>query len=247
MPLITVKNLTLKSDKKVILDHVSLALHTGKITTLIGPNGAGKTTLLKMILGLEKPTSGEVIKKPSLRMGYMPQKIHINPLLPLTVLDFLKLGKESSSPHPYGELLGVTHLFNRQLQHLSGGELQKILLIQAISHEPELLILDEPTQGLDVLSQKDIHDFIITLARSKNMGILHVSHDLHLVMAKSDEVLCLNHHLCCAGSPEDIKNHPEYLNLFGNVLPPTLAPYHHHHDHKHDTCTHESLEDQDLP
>ena len=234
--LLSVNDVSLKSETKTILDRVSFSLRRGRITTLIGPNGAGKTTLLKVILGLRNPTSGAVMGRDKLRLGYVPQKIHVNPLLPLTVSGFLDISDCDKKAFAYAERLNVTHLLKRQLHDLSGGELQKVLLIQSIAHGPNLLILDEPTQGLDITSQKDIHDFIIDLARKENMGILHVSHDLHLVMAKSDEVLCLNHHLCCVGHPEDIKHHPEYLSLFEGGIPPTLAPYHHHHDHRHDHC-----------
>lgn len=232
-PLMSLENISLFKNRKSILDGVSFDLFSGKITTIIGPNGAGKTSLLRVMLGLTTPTSGKIHKRANLSMGYMPQKITITPLLPLTVAGFLKLSTKIIDD-TYVKSLHVEHLLTRQLHHLSGGELQKILLLQAISSQPELLVLDEPTQGLDVLSQAGIHDFITCLAWEKKMSIVHVSHDLHVVMAKSDEVICLNHHMCCAGKPEDVQKHPKYLNLFGPILPITLAPYHHHHDHIHD-------------
>lgn len=232
---LSAQNLTLKSERKTIIDKVSFSLSPGKITTLIGPNGAGKTTLIKLLLGTRNPTSGKVIKRRNLKIGYMPQKITLNTLLPLNVVDFLKLINIDIRIIEIAlNTFRIEHLMHTQLQHLSGGELQKILLIQATLNKPDVLILDEPTQGVDVLSQKDIYDYIELQARKNNVAVLHVSHDLHLVMAKSDEVLCLNHHLCCSGHPEDVKEHPEYLNLFGHVLSQALAPYHHHHDHKHD-------------
>jgi zinc transport system ATP-binding protein len=235
------KNVTVDLSHRRILDHVSLDVYQGKITTIVGPNGAGKTTLLRVLLGLQEPTSGAVVRADGLKIGYMPQKLAISPLFPLTVQRFMEL----ASPCPNKKIsleierrllqMGAAHLSDLQVQHLSGGELQRVLLARSLMNQPQLLILDEPAQGVDVLGQNDLYELIAKVRDEEQCGIVLVSHDLHVVMSASDHVLCLNTHVCCSGAPDHVQNNPDYQRLFG------LAPYTHHHDHCHDTqCTHDN-------
>ena len=203
--------------------------------TVIGPNGAGKSTLIRILLGLEKPDSGKVQRKPKLRIGYVPQKISIDSLMPLTVERFVELsGERKSNAMSALEEVGVIHLAQQPIQQLSGGEFQRVLLARALLHKPELLILDEPAQGVDVLGQAELYEKIDQLRNTYGFGVLMVSHDLHLVMQKSDQVLCLNQHICCSGQPDDVSKHPEYQRLFGNLPTEGLAVYTHNHNHCHD-------------
>lgn len=214
---------------------MSLELQAGKILTVIGPNGAGKSSLIQVLLGLEKPKSGTVYRKPKLRIGYVPQKISINAIMPLTVERFVALsGKRKSNAIAALEETGVKHLSKQAIQELSGGEFQRVLLSRALLRKPELLILDEPAQGVDVLGQAELYEQIATLKDKYGFGVLMVSHDLHLVMQKTDQVLCLNQHICCSGKPEDVSKHPEYQRLFGDLPSEGLAVYTHHHNHCHD-------------
>jgi zinc transport system ATP-binding protein len=209
--------------------------------TIIGPNGAGKSTVLKILLGLQQPSEGKITRKPKLCMGYVPQKFSIDPLMPLTVERFIQLGRRVAR-FSLDEIfieVGVSHLAQQSMLHLSGGELQRVLLARALLGEPDLLVLDEPAQGVDVVGQSELYQLLANLKYSRGCSVLLVSHDLHLVMASSDKVLCLNQHVCCSGHPEDVSRHPEYLQLFGNDLynKPTdgIAVYTHSHDHCHDT------------
>ncbi len=238
-PLIYLRNLGYVSkdsashEKKILYD-INLTLSKRHVTTLIGPNGAGKTTLLKIILGLIAPTTGEIIRRKPFTVGYMPQKIHFNGFLPLRVTDFLRLfSKSPSSIDDYLSQFNAQKLALTPMHLLSGGELQKILFIQATLNTPDLLILDEPSQGLDIVTQDELYASIDQVRHKTGCGVLLVSHDLHMVMAKSDSVFCLNHHICCSGHPEDVQKHPEYLGLFKSTLLSNVAPYHHHHDHVH--------------
>lgn len=234
------------SDQK-ILDHVSLHLAQNRITTIIGPNGAGKTTLLKILLGFIQPTSGHLYRRPLLKIGYMPQKISISPLLPLTVKRFLELASPEANKELAQKLrtclekVGAAALMHSQVAHLSGGELQRILLARALMDNPDLLVLDEPAQGVDVLGQADLYQLIAQIRDEYHCGVVLVSHDLHVVMSASDDVLCLNTHVCCSGHPDIIQQNPAYLTLFGPQKTESmagLAPYIHHHDHRHDgNCT----------
>ena len=218
-----------------ILDAVSLELYEDEIVTLIGPNGAGKTTLVRILLGLKKATSGEVYKKPGVRIGYVPQKLHIDPVLPLRVRDFLLTAGR------FGEMdldrvlaeVNMAHLLTSPVQALSGGEFQRILLARALLHRPSVLVLDEPAQGVDIIGQQTLYQTIKEIRARHGCGVLMVSHDLHLVMASADQVICLNTHICCTGHPDAVSAHPEYLKIFGRALE-GLAPYSHHHDHAHD-------------
>lgn len=224
-----------RAGRDLLID-ADLVLKAGKIVTLIGPNGAGKTTLVRTILGLMKPDRGTLHRRPGLRIGYMPQKIHIDPSLPLSVKRFLTLG---GTPRlPLAEVLaltGITHLCDSRLQSLSGGETQRVLLARALLRDPDLLVLDEPVQGVDVRGQAALYELINTIRLRQGCGVLLVSHDLHLVMANTDTVVCLNQHICCQGRPEEVTIDPAYLELFGDTLAPQVALYTHHHDHHHDT------------
>lgn len=233
--LLQAQALGLRFGEKTVLDNVSLTLEPGKIVTLIGPNGAGKTSLVRTLLGLQPATSGQISRAPNLRIGYMPQKLHIEASLPLTCQRFLALGGASGAQiQAAAELTGISHLAHSPLQQLSGGEVQRVLLTRALAREPNLLVLDEPVQGVDINGQLALYQLINRIRRERGCGVLMISHDLHLVMANTDEVLCLNQHVCCHGHPESVSNHPAYQALFGTRAAEMLAVYTHHHDHRHD-------------
>jgi len=233
--LASLDNISLTLQGKKILHDVSLELHAGKILTIIGPNGAGKSTLVRILLGLEKAYSGTVNCKPKLRIGYVPQKISIDSLMPLTVKRFVALAGSSNKQKISSALeeVGVIHLENQSIQQLSGGEFQRVLMARALLRKPELLVLDEPAQGVDVLGQAELYEQISTLKNRYGFGVLMVSHDLHLVMKNTDQVLCLNQHICCSGQPDDVSQHPEYQRLFGDLPADGLAVYTHQHNHCH--------------
>lgn len=238
--LIQARDIVLKDGDKVLLHNISLSIKAGEIITLIGPNGAGKTTLLNILLGLRQPSSGKVERAKDLRIGYMPQRLQLNPQLPLSVERFLSLANitslKSISPLSIDTALartGVAHLKKNDMTNLSGGEMQRVLLARALLRQPQLLVLDEPVQGVDVGGQSQLYQLIRELRNEMNCGVLMVSHDLHLVMAATDHVICLNQHICCHGHPESVSNHPAYLELFGHTAD-NLATYTHHHDHDHD-------------
>jgi len=234
--LIEARNISVTRDGKEILSNAETRVRAGEIVTLIGPNGAGKTTVVRVILGLMQPDSGTVEKRPGLVIGYMPQKLHIDPTLPLTVGRFLNLGSSSNSEQTQAVLdeVGAGAIMETPLQAVSGGEFQRVLLARALLRNPDLLVLDEPSQGIDVNGQAELYRLIGRIRDRRSCGVLMVSHDLHLVMAETDEVVCLNHHVCCAGHPESVTNDPSYIQLFGKQVASTLAVYHHHHDHAHD-------------
>jgi len=220
---------------KTILHDVSLELQAGKILTVIGPNGAGKSSLIQVLLGFEKPDSGKVFRKAKLRIGYVPQKINLNTIMPITVERFVALaGKRRSNALAALEETGVASLAKQSLQKLSGGEFQRVLLARALQHKPQLLILDEPAQGVDVIGQAELYEKIAALKDKYGFSVLLVSHDLHLVMQKTDQVLCLNQHICCSGQADAVSQHPEYQRLFGNLPTQGLAVYTHNHNHCHD-------------
>ena len=218
-----------------VLQDVQLALTAGEIVTLIGPNGAGKTTLVRVVLGLLQPHAGSIWRRERLRIGYMPQKLHVEPTLPLSVLRFLRLvpGVDRARAEAALAEVGAAQVIDSPLQKISGGELQRVLLARALLRQPELLVLDEPVQGVDVSGQTELYRLIGTLRQRYGCGVLMVSHDLHLVMGATDRVICLNHHICCSGHPEQVSNDPVFRQLFGQDAR-SLAIYHHHHDHAHD-------------
>ncbi len=220
---------------QAVLHDVQLKVHAGEIVTLIGPNGAGKTTLVRAVLGLLRVDSGDIWRKPKLRIGYMPQKLQIDATLPLSVLRFLRLvpGVDRAKALNALSEVGAEQVIDSPLHSVSGGELQRVLLARALLREPELLVLDEPVQGVDVAGQAELYSLITTLRNRHNCGVLMVSHDLHLVMSTTDQVICLNRHVCCSGHPEQVSGDPAFVELFGKDAK-SLAIYHHHHDHAHD-------------
>lgn len=234
--LIKAQDICIQFGDRQVLQHVSLTVKQGQIVTLIGPNGAGKTTLVRIILGLQQGHSGSVEKPKNLRIGYMPQKVHVEATMPMTVRRFLELARHKSST-PIDAILEevqATHLMQHQLRSISGGEMQRVLLARALSQAPQLLVLDEPAQGVDVAGQAELYQLINDIRARHNCGVLMISHDLHLVMANTDEVICLNHHICCHGRPEQVSVDPSYLALFGKKEAKNLAVYTHNHNHHHD-------------
>ena len=199
--LVSLENVSVSFGQRRVLSDVSLELKPGKILTLLGPNGAGKSTLVRVVLGLVTPDEGVIKRNGKLRIGYVPQKLYLDTTLPLTVNRFLRLrpGTHKEDILPALKRVQAGHLINAPMQKLSGGETQRVLLARALLNRPQLLVLDEPTQGVDVNGQVALYDLIDQLRRELDCGVLMVSHDLHLVMAKTDEVLCLNHHICCSG------------------------------------------------
>ncbi|WP_348771341.1 ATP-binding cassette domain-containing protein [Azospirillum sp. SYSU D00513] len=218
-----------------VLDRVDFAVQPGEIVTIIGPNGAGKTTLVRAMLGLVRPSSGSVSRRKALRIGYMPQRLNIDVTLPLTVRRFLGLWRAAPGAGIDAALeeAGVAHTAGTPIQSVSGGELQRVLLARALIGDPDLLVLDEPDQAVDMHGQAELFNRIETVRRRRGCGVMLVSHDLHTVMARTDRVLCLNRHVCCSGPPQDVSRHPEYHALFGRHAA-DLAVYLHQHDHAHD-------------
>lgn len=233
-PLIRLEQVSVTFAGQSTLERIDLQVRPGEIVTLIGPNGAGKTTLVRAVLGLLQPTSGAVWRQPRLRIGYMPQKLVVEPTLPLSVLRFLRLlpGVSRSKAEAALEEVGAAQVIHKPVQTISGGEMQRVLLARALLREPQLLVLDEPVQGVDVAGQSELYGLITRLRDRYGCGVLMVSHDLHLVMSTTDQVVCLNHHVCCSGHPEQVSGDPAFIELFGEHAP-GLAIYHHHHDHAH--------------
>jgi len=218
-----------------LIRHIDLEITRRRILTVIGPNGAGKTTLVRLTLGLLEPSQGHIRRAPGLRIGYMPQRLSLPDNMPLTVRRFMSLSsRDPARLENDAREVGVTHLLERPMQGLSGGETQRVLLARALLGNPDLLVLDEPVQGIDVNGQAELYRLIVRLRDQRGCAVMMVSHDLHLVMAATDEVLCINQHLCCSGHPDAVSKHPAYLDLFGAIDAKTLAVYTHHHDHSHD-------------
>jgi len=237
-PLIEVKGVDVTFGATEVLSHVDLAVHQGEVVTVIGPNGSGKSTLLRVALGLITPDRGTVTRRPGLKIGYMPQRISVDETLPLSVRRFLSLGAPGVAPEETEALMhevGTAHVIDHAFQRISGGERQRVLLARALLRRRDLLVLDEPSAGVDVTGLGRLYRLIARLRDERGFGVLLVSHDLHIVMAASDTVVCLNRHVCCSGKPESIRAHPEYLALFGTEVP-GLAVYHHEHDHAHDVA-----------
>jgi zinc transport system ATP-binding protein len=235
LPILSAQNISVRYGDHQVLKEVSIELNQSEIVTLIGPNGAGKTSLIRVLLGLLKPDSGVVKKDRNLNTAYVPQKSNVHDVLPLRVKDFLLLAKHYPDEKLRAALdeVQIGHLINKTIQGISGGELQRVLLARALLKEPNLLILDEPAKGVDIVGQQLLYSIIKNIRDNHQCGVLMVSHDLHLVMASTDKVVCLNSHVCCTGHPDDVSEHPEYIKLFGSALE-GLAVYSHHHDHEHD-------------
>ena len=232
--LVKLNNVGIQQNEKWLVKGVSLEVEKGKIVTLIGPNGSGKSTTAKIALGIYKNIEGNVEKFTN-NVGYVPQKISIDWTLPLRVKDFMVL-TDNIKDELIDEALtltGVIHLKEKNLGNLSGGEFQRVLLARAISKKPELLVLDEPVQGVDFTGEIALYELIKKISEKLNCGILLISHDLHTVMSATDHVVCLNGHVCCSGSPKDVARNNEYKALFGEQASQTLSVYEHKHDHEH--------------
>jgi len=232
--LVKLNNVGFQQNQKWLVKGVSLQVEKGKIVTLIGPNGSGKSTTAKIALGLFKNIEGQVEKFTN-NIGYVPQKISIDWTLPLRVKDFMLLtdNLKDDALDEALTLTGVKHLKDKNLGNLSGGEFQRVLLARAISKKPELLVLDEPVQGVDFTGEIALYELIKKISEKLNCGILLISHDLHTVMTATDHVVCLNGHVCCSGSPKDVARNNEYKALFGEQASQTLSVYEHKHDHEH--------------
>ncbi len=234
-PLVLLQDAGIRRNGRWLVRGVEFSVRRGEIVTLIGPNGSGKSTSAKMAIGVLKPDEGRVERKPGLRVGYVPQKLAVDWTMPLTVRRLMSLTGPLSETEISAalEAVGIAHLASAEVQHLSGGEFQRALLARAIARKPDLLVLDEPVQGVDFSGEIALYDLITSIRNSTGCGILLISHDLHVVMAETDTVICLNGHVCCRGTPAAVSQSPEYMRLFGANAGRTLAVYSHDHDHTH--------------
>lgn len=233
--LVSLENVGVLRGGRWLVRGVEFSVSRGEIVTLIGPNGSGKSTSAKAAIGVLKPDEGRVERLSGLKVGYVPQKLSIDWTLPLTVRRLMTL----TGPLPERDMqaaleaAGIAHMIGAEVQHLSGGEFQRALMARAIARKPDLLVLDEPVQGVDFSGEIALYDLIKSIRNASGCGILLISHDLHVVMAETDTVICLNGHVCCRGTPEAVSRSPEYVRLFGSRAAQTLAVYSHHHDHTH--------------
>ena len=240
-PLISASSVTVTRDNKNILDNVSLDVGVRDFITILGPNGAGKSTLLKCLMGFFKPESGKIDKKAQLRIGYVPQQFTSEQTMPITVERFLQLRKSV----PMGDIIAVATetnietLLQKPLHILSGGERQRILLARSLIGDPELLVLDEPAQNLDISGQLAFYKLLEKIYTTRALSILMVSHDLHMVMATTKQVICLFHHICCSGEPQVVTRDPEFVSLFGHDMAEMMAVYQHGHNHTHSGHSHD--------
>lgn len=231
--LVDVQHISLQQGGRKILEDVHFSLASGQILSIVGPNGAGKTTLIRVMLGLVPPTGGRVIRSPGLTVGYVPQRLHFDPYFPMSVERFLQLGQpHPSTVHAIAKEVGIETILTASMRSLSGGEWQRALLARALLRRPALLVLDEPAQGVDLMGQGELYDLILRIRDRYACGILLVSHDLNIVMAQTDTVVCLNRHICCQGHPAQVSQDPAFVALFGDVAS-HLALYAHRHDHHH--------------
>ena len=231
-PLVEARGVSVSLGGRSVLDEVDLAVHSGEIVTLIGLNGAGKSTLVRVLLGIIRPNCGQVVRAPGLRIGYAPQHVHRDPVLPMTVQRFLTVGAPATRQRLETLLaeVGAGAILDHPVSGISGGELHRVLLARALLREPGLLVLDEPLAGVDVTSQSELYRLIAAIRDRYGCGVLLVSHDLHLVMAATDTVVCINRHVCCTGHPRAITRDPAFVSLFGHHVANTLAVYEHSHD-----------------
>ena len=242
MSLVSFRDVVVSYGKKRVLHGVNLDVNPGEILTVVGPNGSGKSTLVRIAIGACRPSQGTLTRAPHLRIGYVPQALHADPSLPLTVKRFLNLPRRVSTNEVTAALTeaGVAELSDAQVADLSGGQFQRVLLARALINRPNLLVLDEATQGLDQPGSAAFYRKIQEVRDTLGCAILMVSHELHVVMAASDRVICLNGHICCEGAPEAVATAPEYRALFGSGTGGALALYRHEHNHSHeDDCAHD--------
>lgn len=234
--LLSAQNISFSQQGKSILESVNLSLRAKELITIVGPNGAGKSTLVKVLLGLLKPSAGKVKKKNGIKIAYTPQTFAPNPYIPIRVLDFLLLNQSiaQATLKKISQQTGVESLLNQSLHDLSGGELQKTLLTRALLQNPDVLILDEPAQNLDINGQMQFYQLIKSINEQYQCAILMVSHDLHWVMRDSNQVLCLYRHVCCVGKPSDVLQDTQFKALFGEQMAELTAIYQHHHNHSHE-------------
>ena len=232
--LVKLENAGVFRSSKWLVRGISLEINQGEIVTLIGPNGSGKTTTAKMILNILNTDEGLVTGK-ARKMAYVPQKINIDWTMPLRVIDFMKITNSLNNTQITESLImtGVDKLLYNQIHSLSGGEFQRVLIARAIAKKPDLLVLDEPVQGVDFNGEIALYNLIKEISVNLNCGILLISHDMHFVMSTTDHVICLNGHICCSGSPSNVVKNPEYIKLFGEHNSETLSYYQHRHDHSH--------------
>ena len=235
LPLVSLNDVSLTLGGKTILSDVNISIHPGEIVTLVGPNGSGKTSLLRILIGALAPTSGKLLKKPKLTLGYVPQKLHIDANFPISVTRFLNLPvkRAEAAINAALQTANIEHLQQVPVSKVSGGQLQRVLLARALLDNPDLLVLDEPTQGLDQAGSAAFYRQLEQVREAVGCAVLLVSHELHVVMSASDRVVCLNRHVCCHGTPDVVASAPEYRALFGSGTQGALALYRHDHDHHH--------------
>ena len=233
--LVKLENAGVQRMSKWLVKEISFEISQGQIVTLIGPNGSGKTTTAKMILNIMNADKGQITRNTD-KMAYVPQKINIDWTMPLRVIDFMKITNNLNNNQVIESLTttGVDKLLYNQIHNLSGGEFQRVLIARAIAKKPDLLVLDEPVQGVDYNGEIALYNLIKKISVNLNCGILLISHDMHFVMSTTDHVVCLNGHICCSGTPSSVVKNPEYIKLFGEHNSETLSYYQHHHDHSHD-------------
>ena len=236
MSRIDVEHLTVQFGRTRVLEDITLSINDGEIVTVIGPNGSGKTTLMRTLIGAVAPQKGQVRVQTGTTIGYVPQSLNIDQTMPLDVVRFLNLPRAKGADMTAQALarVGLSGLEGRQITDLSGGQLQRVLLARALMRDPQILILDEPTRGLDQPGIAAFYELIASVRAELGCAVVMVSHDLHVVMRASDRVICLNGHVCCEGSPEAVSETPEYQELFGEGTHGALALYRHEHDHHHD-------------
>ena len=233
--LIQAKDLCVTRHNKNILENVSVKVKTNDFITIVGPNGAGKSILLDCLMGSFSPDSGGIIKKDNLSLGYIPQNFNPESSMPISVKRFLTLRKKIT-PSELMNISKETNIFDileKNISNLSGGELQKVLLARSLLNEPELLILDEPAQNLDIKNQLNFYNLLNKIYKNRELSILMVSHDLHMVMSSTKQVICLYHHICCSGEPQTVAKDPEFISLFGNDMAKMMSVYQHTHNHSH--------------